>query len=78
MGVLGFLGDVAVGTLKIGGHIAAGVIRTAFQMASEANDVRNRSGHLSDRDLLLGATNMRNSAAQRVGYAQAYKDRHER
>ncbi len=65
MGVLGFVGK-----------IAGAAFNALMATANEANNVRNSSGHMSDRDLVQGVMNKNNSVAQRAGYMQAYKDRH--
>jgi len=72
---MGLLGDILVGTLKIGGAIVCEVLGAAAKNAREADDYRRNSGNMSNADLYNAATNTRNSVGTRVGAAQALKDR---
>ncbi len=73
---MSLLGDVVGGVFKIGFAIGKGVVNEVWGQAQEANRVRQNSRGMSDRDLYNGAMNQNNSWATRVGYAEAYKDRH--
>ena len=67
MGLLGFVGKVA-----------SVAFNALMSTAVEANNVRKMSGHMSDRDLINGFRDKNSSVAQRAGYMQAYKDRHQK
>lgn len=75
MGLFGFAGKLIGGTLKVGVKVAGAVVGAAVNTAVQANNVRNSSGHMSDRELIEGIKNTK-SAAERAGYAQVLKDRH--
>jgi len=75
---MSLLGDVLGGVCKVGFAIGKAVVSQAWDQAQEANKVRQNSRGMSDRDLYNGAMNKNNSLATRMGYAQAYKDRHQK
>lgn len=65
-----------MGVLNIAGKIVGSIFSTLMSNAREAYDVRNSSGHMSDRDLAKAALDKRNRYPQRIGYIQALQDRH--
>ena len=69
MGLLGGVLKVGVGIVKFG-------VETFIDAAGEAQQVRNNSRGMSDRDLIGGFKNTSNSVGERMGYLQALKDRH--
>ena len=75
---MGLLGDIVGGVCKLGFAIGKGVVSQAWGQAQEANRIRKNSRGMSDQELLNGYRNQNNSVGARVGYAQAFKDRHRR
>ena len=73
---MGLLGDVVGGVLKIGVGVVKFGVETLIDVAGEAQQVRNNSRGMSDRDLLNGVRDKNSSWAEKVGYASAFKDRH--
>lgn len=80
MGLLNFVGKVAVGTIKVGVGLAGAVLSAALDTTKEANNIRNSSQtkRMSDAELIDGFKNKSNSTAQRMAYGAALKDRHGR
>lgn len=80
MGLLNFVGKVAVGTIKVGVGLAGAIIGAAVDTTKEANNIRNSSQtkRMSDAELINGFKNTSNSTAQRMAYGAELKDRHGR
>ena len=75
---MSLLGDVVGGVFKLGVSAVGFGIKTIFDVASEANQVRNNSRGMNDQELLNGYMNKNNSWGARVGYGAAFKDKHRR
>ena len=84
MGLIGALltdtaklaGNLAVGTLKIGVAVGGAILGAAIENASQAQNVRNSSGGMSNAELANGFLDKNNSMSTRMGYGAALQDRY--
>lgn len=67
-----------MGVLNFVGKVVLEAVNTLWSAAEEANGVRLSSGDMSDRDLVKGAMDKNKKFTDRIGYMQAYKDRHQK
>ncbi len=76
MGLLNLAGELIVGTLKVGVAVGGALLGAAFESASQAQNVRNSSGSMSNAELLNGYLDKSNSMSTRIGYGAALQDRY--
>lgn len=68
MSFIGAVGKFAFGVAKI-------AVNAVIDTACEANEIRNSSGNMSNRDLINGIKDKNSTLAQKTGYYTALKDR---
>lgn len=76
MGLFDIASKVVGGVAKVGVGVAGAVVDGAVDKITRANEVRKSSGNLSDEELMRRSRSKSYSTADRMGYNQAYRDRH--